>query len=92
MASSATLTCVSECSEFSRSAALNQSQDTTVSDGNRIAEMKKVIRSMLTKAVCNGWHKPLRNPKEVVDDFATIDSGRVRKMKVEHRGLQATVP
>lgn len=78
MANSATLACVGKCSEFSRSAALNQSQDTTVSERNRIAEMKKVFRSMLAKAVCNGWHKPLRNPKEVVDDFATIDGGRVR--------------
>lgn len=78
MASSATLTCVGECSEFPRSAALNQSQDTTVADGNRIAELKKISRSMLTKAVCNGWHRPLRETKEVVDDFATIDGGGVR--------------
>lgn len=57
---SASFTVIRKRSEFTGSATLDQAEDTTVPDWNSIAKVTQILKSMLPKAVCNAWHRLLR--------------------------------
>jgi hypothetical protein len=92
VSTTASFTMISKGSEFTGPATLDQAQDTSVPDWNRIAKVPEILGSMLPKAVCNRWHRALWKTKEVLDNLSAIDCCGIGQMEIEHSCLKRAMP